>query len=101
MYTPIKLEIKPTVLKELCDAFNFDVPPQNSKSVRSYLSLLAHVLKKLSKKEITNRGGEKPIKIKLEYFEALCVEKTLEVVIENTPSRELQNVFDQLNQKLA
>jgi len=99
MCQPIKLEIKPTVLFELCKALDFDVPPVNDKQAKSYVSLLTHVLLKLSKKELSNRGSEKPIKIKLEYFEAFCLEKTLEVILVKTPARNIQNVFDQLNQK--
>src|SRR5690554_4770161 len=101
MYQPIKLEIKPTVLNDLCQAIDFDIPEQTDKKMRSYISLLAHVVLKLCKKEISNRGKEKAIKIKLEYFEAFCLEQTLKVVLEKTPDRELQNVYDQLNQKLS
>lgn len=101
MYQPIKLEIKPTVLANLCDSIDFEVPQQKEKKLKSYISLLAHVVLKLCKKEFSNRGKEKPIKIKLEYFEAYCLELTLKVVLEKNPDRELQNVFDQLNQKLA
>lgn len=97
----IKLEIKPNTLSNLCNAIDFDIPPQKNKSMKSYISLLAHVVLKLSKKELANRGAEKPLKIKLEYFEAYCLEQTLKVVLEKSPDRELQNVFDQLNQKLA
>lgn len=97
----IKLEIKPEVLADLCDAIDFDIPEQQDKKMKSYISLLASVVLKLCKKEISNRGGAKSIKIKLEYFEAFCLEQTLKVVLDKTPDRDLQNVFDQLHQKTS
>lgn len=101
MYQPIKLEIKPNVLAKLCAFIDFDMPPKQPKNIRSFISLLTSVVMKLAKKELSNRGSEKPIKIKLEYFEGFCLEQTLKGILKNTPDRELQNVFDQLNQKTA
>ncbi|MBK5213395.1 MAG: hypothetical protein JJE55_07020 [Flavobacteriaceae bacterium] len=101
MYNPIKLEINSDVLTTLCAYIDFDVPQRQEKTTRSYISLLRHVALKLSKKEISNRGSEKPIKIKLEYFEAFCLEKTLYALLYVNKDRDMQNIFDQLNQKTA
>lgn len=98
---PIKLEIKPEVLTDLCNCVDFEMPEAPTQSVKSYISLLAFVVLKLCKKEVACRNQTKPVKIKLEFHEAYCLEQTLKVVLEKKPDRELQNILDQLNQKLA
>lgn len=101
MYNAITIEAKYEVLNRLINSIDFDMPKVPTKSLRSYISLLRFVIKKLVKKEATAFGKTKPIKIKLEYFEAFALEKTLEVVLHKSPDRELQNILDDINQKLA
>ena len=101
MFDKITITLKHEVLTKLNTCIDFDLPKVPTKPLRSYISLLSFVLKKLTKKEASTVGRTKPIKIKLEYFEAFALERTLEVVLVKSPDRELQNVLDQLNQSLA
>lgn len=81
--------------------FIFEFLPNPDKIKRAFISLLASVVLKLAKKEISHRGGTKPIKIKLEYHEAYCLENTISSVLDEGYDRELQNIYSQIHQKLS
>lgn len=99
----IELKITNLELREAYMAIEFEIPEipltgEKLKTTKSYYSLLESVRVKLAKKVVSHKNKTKPFKLSLEYFEALCLLKTLEVVNRN---RYAQNFFEKLDQKLA
>ena len=99
----IELKITANQLKAVYTALDFEMPAitfngEKAKTTKSYYSLLEFIRIKLAKKILSHQHKTKQFKLSLEYFEALCLYKTLEAVAMQ-PAAHL--FFQNLDQALA
>lgn len=105
---PIKIELSLERLRPINHCLSIvSYEPTNERAANVNRSIMAHLGKRLMKKQIDVLTSTKPFKFKMEYYEADALESFIRTTsldvpgLDDTHYHSLRMVADEINQKLA